>query len=63
MLGLFLQILKMLATINPGILIIQPHAGSLKNKPASNVNSISPANMLPYKRRPSVNVEVNSSKH
>ena len=27
-------------TINPGILIIQPHAGSLKNKPASNVNSI-----------------------
>ena len=39
-------------TINPGILIIQPHAGCSKNNDASKPSNNSPAKILPYKRRP-----------
>ena len=48
-------------TINPGILIIQPHAGCWKSKLASKPSNNSPAKILPYSRTPQVNVDVNSS--
>ncbi len=42
--------------------MIHPQAGKLNTKPDNNPSNNSPANILPYKRKPSVNVEVNSSK-
>lgn len=47
--------------INPGILIIQPHDKWSTNSPASKPSNNSPAKILPYSRKPKVNVDVNSS--